>query len=254
MYKILIESGERFGNNIKQLLNAIYLAEKTNTPLITFKFDHFNTTKFRVAVKEPRSTLKVSHSFFYNIKSEFPDYTPPDESTISRIGGYIKPLIHYIDDPKYDYENGLFVHIRSGDIFSSPCPHPKYMQPPLDYYLKIFHLEHSRTIYIFHEDTHNPVVNALKEIFPNISNISIPMENLIGVFLKARYVVSGNSTLIASILIMNRDLVRHYSTASFARSSKTIYVPLPGYIKEWRNTKEQQMIMLNYKRAELKIG
>lgn len=193
------------------------------------------------------------HSFFYDIKSKFPVYTPPDESTIARISSYIKPLLIYTDDPQYDYENGLFVHIRSGDIFKTNHPHPKYMQPPLDYYLKIFHLEKSRPVYIFHEDTQNPVVNALKLILPNIVNISIPMANLIGIFLKAKYVVSGRGTLISSILKMNTGFIKHYSTDTTARSSKTIYVPLPGYITEWKNTKEQHMFMLNYRDTELKI-
>jgi hypothetical protein len=60
MYKILVEGKERFGNNIKQLINAIYLAEQTNTPTIEFKFDHFNTDTYNVQVKEPHATEKVA--------------------------------------------------------------------------------------------------------------------------------------------------------------------------------------------------
>jgi hypothetical protein len=255
MYKIIIPSSERFGNNIKQLFNAIYLAEKSNTPKIQFDFAHFNATELTIQINENMPVAKeiVAHSFFYDIEKQFPNFQRLTEQDFNRISKYITPLLIY-EPPlldKYDFENGLFIHIRSGDIFSTQNPHPKYAQPPLDYYLKIIHKENASEdqtrLYFFYEDAQNPVVNKLKEIFPNATHTSLSMPKLIGVFLNTRKAVSGQGTLISSILRLNPQIQIHYTISTCAPCSTTKTVKLPNYIKQWKNTKEQHEIMLNYR-------
>jgi hypothetical protein len=254
MYKIIIPSKERFGNNIKQLFNALYLAEKSNTPKIQFDFDHFNTNELTIQIntQTPVSEEVITHSFFYDIKKRFPDFTPPSEEDFKRLSNYILPLLIY-ETPKkdaYDYTNGLFIHIRSGDVFTSRTPHPKYAQPPLDYYLKIIHKENitdQNRLYFFSEDTQNPVVAKLKEIFPNATHETLTMPKLIGLFLNVNKAVSGQGTLISSILRLNPHIKIHYTISTCAQCSTTKVVKLPNYIKIWQNTKEQHELMLNYK-------
>ena len=46
----------------------------------------------------------------------------------------------------------LYIHIRSGDIFSQNGGHPYYVQPPLDYYKNIITAKKWNKIFIIYED------------------------------------------------------------------------------------------------------
>lgn len=249
----------RFGNNLIQLINALSLAEKLNTPLVTFNFTHFKARVINIKVNEPTSKKIIEHTFYYQVKKRFPEYEKPSESDVERYKKYILPILDYELQPQYDYDNGLFIHIRSGDIFASNHPHQKYMQPPLDYYVKIINLESKKNannklgqpIYIFYEDDRNPTVNALKTLYPTAIFANLSMKKLIGTFLKVKYAVSGQGTLISSILKLNDKIERHYTCCPTAVCSKSLLVKLPDYITCWKNTKEQHDIMLSYNKTIL---
>ena len=179
---------------------------------------------------------------------------------------YIKPILNYIQDDEYTpfYENSLFIHIRSGDIFGEfgKCVNHNYTQPPLDYYIKIFELEKNKRKFIFIEDNKNPVVNELKSLYPEINFLNISVKKLFGIFINAYYVVSGNGTFIQSILLFNSNLKLHYTTGGGGPTAggrdflyncidkefpKTILAKFPNYIDEWKNTPEQRKLMIDYK-------
>ena len=55
--------------------------------------------------------------------------------------------------PNIKTEKGeLYIYIRSGDIFSSNNPHPRYLQPPSCYYKKILDNMIFRRIYLISQD------------------------------------------------------------------------------------------------------
>jgi hypothetical protein len=77
---------------------------------------------------------------------------------------YIKPIyihskIHCQAQP--DSDSTLYIHIRSGDIFSKPKPHKLYVQPPLSYYDHIITKMKPEHIILVSEDRLNPCINAL---------------------------------------------------------------------------------------------
>jgi hypothetical protein len=245
MYKIRI-GGERFGNNIIQLINAISLAEKTNVPVVSYSIPHLNGNEILIQTSTPSEEIVID-SFIYNIKSRFPQYEPLTEEEQRRICSIIKPHLKIVDhEYENDLSNGLFVHIRSGDIFKRADPHPRYIQPPLDFYKKVFNIEKARKLFIFYEDDKNPVVNKLKELYPTAKFVRERMDKLILVFSKASYVVSGTGTLIPSILLFNDNLKINYTTHTWINRKNTTVALFPDYINIWKNTEEQLALMITY--------
>lgn len=211
---------------------------------------------------------KCASSYFKNIsdmKNIYPKYKPHIHNYRFIIENYLAPAIVFNIDNKYKpyYSNSLFVHIRSGDIFSDNWVSPCYVQPPLEYYVKIFELPENKDkhLYVFAEDRKNPVVDGLSKLYPNISIVSLDIKDIIGIFMKAKYVVSGNGTFILSILMFNTNLEVQYTTGAGGNSGggipylqyflkrkrpKTVLAKLPNYIKVWKNTNKQRNIMLTY--------
>jgi hypothetical protein len=160
---------------------------------------------------------------------------------------------------KPEFNNTLFVHIRSGDIFDFPPSHSGYIQPPYDYYRFIFSMETDKRIVVLYEDDKNPVVNALQQNYPNILFYSLPILETIYVFLNAKYIVLGNGTFIPAILCMNNVCKKIYNTDIIFYSKSiwdktcenSCFVHLPKYINKWENTTEQREFMITYKGAHL---
>lgn len=55
----------------------------------------------------------------------------------------------------------LTVHIRSGDIFETSSPNPKYAQPPLSFYLRAIDKFSPRRVTLVFENESNPVIQKL---------------------------------------------------------------------------------------------
>ena len=89
---------------------------------------------------------------------------------------FVKPQIRiqYLKEeiltniPKvYTYPKELYIHIRSGDIFS-PKTHCRYSQPPLCFYEKMINNNKFKKIYIISIDRKNVVLDALINKYNNI--------------------------------------------------------------------------------------
>ena len=193
----------------------------------------------------------------------YKNYDDSNKNSYLILTRYIKPILIYDIDTEYVslYKNSLFIHIRSGDIFKNNRVSPHYAQPPLDYYIKIFELENDKRKFIFIEDDKNPVVNKLKGLYPDIIFACVSVEKLIGIFMNAEYVVSGNGTFISSILLFNNKLKLHYTAGAGGESGggipflynnitkqypKTILAKFPKYINIWKNTPKQRNLMIEY--------
>jgi len=302
MYHII--KGGRFGNNIIQLINCIKLALQTGVSTIKHSFDFMKTDSLTIneykicsnskctykvhtnskvslthccrgckngqhgSLCEKNLVPKSASSYFKNIgdmKKIYSDFNPHIDIRFI-IEKYIKPSIIFNTDIRYTKynSNSLFVHIRSGDIFSDNWVSSCYVQPPLEYYIKIFELPENKNknIFIFAEDRKNPVVNILSKLYPNISIQTLDIKDIIGIFMQAKYVVSGNGTFILSILMFNTNLEVHYTSGAGGKSGggipylqyflkretpKTVLARFPNYIKAWSNTEEQRSLMITYR-------
>jgi len=233
---ITVEISGRFGNNVEQFINAIYIAEQNNIPRIRYNFPQFKENNLKIPTGSV-NFIKMSDNFV-GIHTPF-----KDRSRIART--LLLPILKYSNVTNFEpyYEDGLFVHIRSGDIFKTEDPHPNYAQPPLYYYDTIFAKE-PRKILVFYEDDANPVVNALKSKYPDALFNRVSLSMLIGIFMNARHIVNSVGTLITSISYFNKNMKTLYSCKEFPGAT---VIDLPNYISVWKNTEEQKALMLEYR-------
>lgn len=258
---ITVEPYGRFGNNVIQLIHAIHVAEYLRISKIRLEFRQFDTNVISLC-EASGDEMDLCGKYFdigemYGLYPELGRLVHADYERIAV--RYLKPhLIHAplsIGHP-FDPDKTLVIHIRGGDIFRSR-PHPLYTQPPLDMYRQIM-LRHADTRRIvLYEDDKNPVVDALKNEYPDASFLSLPLDLTIGALIEAKYIVSSFGTFVRSILLFNPDFKKVYCVEQmqgwFGGGEREHIARLPGYMKhgEWKNIPEQRERMLTYTGAVL---
>ena len=250
---IIIQQCGRFGNNTVQFIHAILVAEHLNIPIIQYTFHQYKGNKLKLKIKEGSYVNTTNHSdTFLHIDKLYPNLSLSFKEKQRVALHYLLPILKYSKEPislEQYYASGLFIHIRSGDIFdTSTSVHPEYIQPPLDFYKKIIDIHPSRKIIILYEDTKNPVVNVLKSLYPTALFYSLDLPTTISVFMNSRHIVCGTGTFISSILYFNTSIDSVYSTVDIV-PGKTKLIQLPNYITEWNNTAEQRKTMIEYSEA-----
>ena len=169
--------------------------------------------------------------------------------------------------------NHIAVHIRSGDLFDRPDPHPNFVQPPLAFYtaaLSHFAGGHPEIhVTLVYEDEGNPVVAALRNFVGSIgfscSVSSSSLEDDLSVLLEHRALVLGRGSFGVAV-------------AALSANAETLYVPwsetrfpglvnerrLNGYlieeitpryihVGEWANSDEQRCLMIEYPADNLTV-
>jgi len=238
----------RFGNNILQLIRAIYYAECNQHSNIKF-IPHplLNTTVLNIGTNNNPSTKTNT---FFNLKQlGLKDPSPKIMRNIFR--KHVKPICKLnFDKPA---SNHLFIHIRGGDIFSNN-PHPAYVQPPLSYYNKI--IKEYNSVTVVSEDKRNPCINELLRK-SNCNYVSDSLKNDLELLLSAKYLVIGFGTFGFLIYLMSSNIKNLYVPSYFLDElpegewGKDIILhknDLPNYIKvgEWKNSEKQRNLMINY--------
>ena len=148
--------------------------------------------------------------------------------------------------------NDLVIHIRSGDIFTTRNKSVEmYVPPPLSYYKNIIENHKFDNMYIIAEDTHNPCINQLIELYPTIKFRLQTLEEDIILVLATPNIVISIGTFIPKLLMFSNNIKKVYSTSyNWFNSPDFIITDLKEYhtkMRPWKNTPEQQEILLNYK-------
>jgi hypothetical protein len=243
----------RMGNNLLQILNAIIYGMDKNAYSIEI----------------------ISHPIFYisnNIINENGCNCDKLCNMDDITGGIVQKKKYNLSFFKkifkkhisYKYNNSINIiydigiHIRSGDIFSW-CPHDKYPQPPLDYYVKIIDKNIKKNIIIVYENTLNPVINILIKKYKEYKNInfqSSSVTNDINILSRCKTLVISNGTfnVVAFVLsnTITKIIVPSYMDKNdwFSLNDDIIeIINIPNYIQigEWKNSIEQRKLMLEYK-------
>ena len=242
----------RFGNNLIQLSNAIYVARQTNS-ILTFTahsvikncvFDFSNGNK----------NLKQVSSNFWNLttfeKVNLENLYTQRSSILKK---YILPLLPYIPQSN---EYDLVVHFRGGDIFTNP--HPSYVQMPLSYFLKIFKKENASNILLVCEDSKNPVISKLLESQFNCHYQSGTIYEDINYILNAPVLVLAGITTFSEFLSLCSEKIKkiYYPICEkefvnrlrYIASHEIIDVHCDNYIKmgHWRANPEQLRRILTH--------
>ena len=238
---ILNKFNNRLGNNINQLSNLIDIAlyYKHN---IKFNVNHnlFDLCKITNYFKKYKNDKKITdkNNFFYTNKLNYPIYIY--ETNAKERNKILKDafLIKNIDKLN---ENYLIIHIRSGDIFRKN-PHSNYVPPPLSYYMNQINIKNYEKIIIVSEDTINPVVNKLLQLYKNAIYNKNTLEKDIKIILGATNVVFSVGTFVPSLLKMSNNIKYVYGKDCNNNELKDYYKKM----KPWKNTHEQRNYILTY--------
>jgi hypothetical protein len=244
----------RLGNNILQLIRAIHYAVLNNHNSIQFQKHSLLTSNIITLENIENSDKSTINDTFFSLKKY--NITDPEPYVMKEyFQKYIKSIFKIQTENNNDVtdDKTIHIHFRGGDIFSSN-PHKAYVQPPLSYYKDI--INEYDSIKLVCEDKKNPCINELLKQ-ENVEYISNTLEKDLSILSNVSNLVIGFGTFGFLLYLMNPYLknlyipdffVNELPKGSWGNDIKVHIIELPNYIKvgEWKNSKEQQKIMLEY--------
>jgi len=249
---INILSTGRLGNFLIKIKNAIHIALYYNYNVILPKHNFFNSTYLIInkSITIEAKQITDKYQFFHRDKIENINKSIFDENT-DKVINIIKDIFIFKNIQPLE-SNDLVIHIRSGDLFIGTSPHPKYLSPPLSYYEKIIENNSYNNIYLIAEDTLNPCINKLLELYPRIIFKLQNLEQDIKLILSATNVVISIGTFVSELLSISDNVKNVYlpNYCNFKKLGvKNHLTDLSEYYKlmiPWKNTLEQKKKMLEY--------
>ena len=229
----------RLGNNIIQLSNIIDIA-------ITYKHNiifNVNHKYFVLSVIEKyfnkyNNSEKITNKYNFFDRNKLPYSNDIFTQNVEERNKILQEAF-LINDINKLPENDLVIHIRSGDIFSSK-PHRKYSPPPLSYYIKEIKKRQYQKIHIICEDTVNPVVNKLLELYKNSVYQKNTLEKDINIILGATNIIYSVGTFIPSLMLLSNNI--KFIHNSFKEGRIEYY----KIMRPWKNTIKQRDYILTY--------
>ena len=273
----------RFGNNFRQLLNAIAVARNVNVGKLYVPelrlFDvpdgRIRLDGIEVVAYDTRHDITEPTLFgkFFSQRS-LGNLMEASRDTQHIVEAFIAPLFVPLRRAKARPSHHVAIHIRAGDLFDRPNPHPRYPQPPLAFYRQV--LEHFMSTYespvvtLIFEDRGNPVVDALEEFLraqdrQYVAQSSTLEEDML-VLLEHQTLVLGRGTFGKAVARLSQNVRRLYfpwTDSDFqsivedrrldgftATEREPLGIPIGG----WKNTPEQRRLMIEYPASNLVIA
>ena len=243
----------RLGNNVLQIIRAIHYAIFKQHNIIRFKpHQILKTTEIKLDIANQNVCNDIITNNFFNLKTH--NMIDPEPYEMKQyFQKYVMDIFAIEIKKSIVNMNTIFIHFRGGDIFSNR-PHSSYVQPPLYYYNKI--IEKYDNAILVGEDKSNPCINELL-IRDNIKYVSNSLKQDLELLTSVTNLAIGFGTFGFLLYLINVNLKNLYIPKYFidelpkgnwGNDLKVHIIDLPGYIKvgEWKNTKEQQKVMLDY--------
>lgn len=270
--EIDIRKRGQFGNNIKQIKHGVELGLQIGNKKIKFEDDtiYLSQSKKPVNVVKDFDFIsklnKDGKNYYYKnkLKSIYQDY---DESNVDK--HQVRDIIvKYVSD-KYNFNrkthsnDNMCIHIRSGDIFNphKRKVHPKYVQPPYDFYKMILDLEKfkGKQVKLVAEDNKNPVIDKILKNYKNVSWSKNTLKQDQEIIMNSKYIVCGFGTFVPELLYLSNgeknvisfrdskiEINRYNNGFEDTQYLTRCDVDINNYIKTWTNTDKQHDIMLNF--------
>jgi hypothetical protein len=231
----------RLGNNLTQLVNAIYFAKQNkhificnnvkypkhaldmlevydglleyidNKPTLQSPFIKNFTLSFADKpfsdTMSTISSLPILSDFFYdNNNITVPNTVVSNGERRTILKKYILPNFNYKKDETLTKDT-LVIHIRSGDIFNSGT-HSFYVQPPFSFYYKVITENNYTNILIITEkDRRNPTIQMILDNFDNVSIKDSKLEEDINIILSAEnFVCNSQGTFGFYLALMSCNI------------------------------------------------
>ena len=243
------------GNNVLQILRAIYFAEKFGVPFVKIPEHHCLSTQFI----EIESKIQKHHNSFTGTFFDLTEFNVenPDTLTLKNIcKRYKKNVFNNFmtrDGGSLPSTGSITVraHVRGGDVFGWRV-HPSYLQPPLSYYRHVIRNFHYCELVA--QDTRNPVAKYLKRE-KNVVEISKSEVDDFYALASCENLVFSASTFCYAAYLMS-DVVKHIyipdyylrelPSGAWPNDVNVNIIELNGYLTNgtWRNTWKQRKKMI----------
>lgn len=213
----------RFGNNLRQLLQAVHVACCIGSPRLYMDQVNLGHATSPWAFGDLRlipfpplaSDTVVTGSFFYRnaFKRLFGKFD--GKNALRVLSDVIQPMLrHRWGSITAGSDRVLHIHIRSGDTFAGRSVHPAYVPPPLSYYLsaiRIFQAKcHAPKVVLVAEDLCNPcvahLVHALRTQHLPVSVFSEDFEHTVVELLSARHLVMSVGLFASMIALASANI------------------------------------------------
>ena len=216
-----INSWYRFGNSVRQLVHAFYMAELLGAKQLYMAQEHpffkgyqagglqlnWGTT---CSLPGPCLSGRFFHLDAFRLRR------PPASDAARIFSSLVRPLISSEigePDPRVK-DDDLILHIRSGDVFAGPDFPPRHGQPPASYYLLAVERERPTRVWLVYEDRANPCIAAIENALKSRGiEVLIQSGSLAGdlrVLLSGRRLVAGRGSFIYMIAQLSQRLRRLY--------------------------------------------
>ncbi len=274
-------------NNIVQLCHAIYLAQKTHSYLEVLSHGGLLKTHDLDFTDGEQIQNTISNNFFWLDRKILGVKTLDWNLRREILKRYIRPML-----PEKIFSNtsedGLTIHIRSGDIFKRKTAvevfkearnplgglkrvlagthrvNPLFVQPPLAFYQKVIESQPWSHALIVAQDTENPVIHALLRSYSNIEFQQRNLESDITALLSAQNLIIGYGTFGMTWALLSARLQSLYCPLLPAKVFGELYpedlrnlgvhtFEFKNYIPlgQWKANVRQKRMMLNYKASNI---
>lgn len=254
---IYVKKYGKFGSNVLQLSNAIYLAEVFGISKIYIR-NNFCYIKKKIITSKgieiipssrppPKNSIKLGDKLF---KMTYKGYNPEN-----RVYEFASETLKGVPKVRTN-DNALYIHIRSGDAFNKN-PNQHYGQPPLCFYESIIEKWNFNSIYVITDDTKNPVTKKLIERY-KAKLIRSEVFQAMGYIINAKNIVTSSGPYVPSLLRLAPDgsekrIFRYGEVKSCYEDpcKNYYYTDISNYYMKnimsgnWKNTESQKQIMLN---------
>ena len=270
--KIYFKANCRFGNCLILLNKYIHFCEIVGCNTIILDEKNFWFLKSTMILKKNNINFILNNIKYYNETSiitydsfnlfyKFFNIKPEIKIHLFR-----KEILQNLPVIKISKEQ-LYIHIRSGDIFTY-CPLYPYAQPPLCFYDNIIQNFNYSDIVIISSSMENPVIQKLINKYPNILYNLNPLKYDVAILINAFNIVASISSFLTSIIQLNCNLnylwdyniynikqkIRHYHYDFYKFPFKNFinYRMEPSFtykkvMQRWKNSKRQRKLMLKEK-------
>jgi hypothetical protein len=266
--KIFYKSNYNFGNLLANLNKLIFYCEIIGCKSILLDKNSFWFLKNKIIIPLNNMTIEVgdyNNSYYYFDDSQSLFFSIFEFKPEIRINYLREEIISNL--PKINIsKNDLYIHIRSGDIFTKVNIY--YSQPPLCFYQKILSNFLFKKVFLISLDNNNPVIEKLINQFSNIiynkNSISYDISQLMNAF----NIVGSISSFLYLIIQLNNHLeflwdyniyktsekiyLYHYDLYKYPHNNFTLYRMEPSYkynnkMYIWKNNKIQKKLMIKEK-------
>lgn len=269
--KIFYTSDFRFGNILVNLNKLINYCQIIGCKLIVLDKKAFWFIKKKIIIPPMNISIDIgdyNESLYFFDKSVALFYSSFIFKPDIRINFLRKEIISNLPKIKTSKDN-LYIHIRSGDIFTSSTNiNIFYSQPPLCFYHTIIDNYNFSKIYLISIDKLNPVIQKLISHYPSIINTKNSLELDISLLINAYNIVASISSFLNLIIQLNYNLkflwdyniyktsekvlLLHYDLYKYPHNKFTIFRMEPSFkyrtlMYIWKNNFIQKRLMIKEK-------